>query len=226
MSQERPQPAEPFAFNEHEKLWNRISHDRFQALLDDEQTTIHKARLDTNSYGEFVFVTVNCPEEGKREIYTLYGCGYHEYRERWFTQEWFLYRSDPFPDTLHQQVSREEVHELLEQRLEEIAPYLGDQEGWKAEWYEDTEGHRSGMHEKNRPGWLALKARLADPDVVALVANDLSRLHRKGWRIGDLLDFVEQRGIRLVLADPRRHIDFSSPYGRMFAQLSAIFDEW
>jgi hypothetical protein len=28
------------------------------------------------------------------------------------------------------------------------------------------------------------------------------------------------------LADPRRHIDFSTPYGRMFAQLSAIFDEW
>lgn len=97
---------------------------------------------------------------------------------------------------------------------------------WVPEWYEDTDGHKSGMHEKNRPGWLALKTRLNDPDVVALVANDLARLHRKGWRIGDLLDFVEQRGIRLVLADPRRHIDFSSPYGRMFAQLSAIFDEW
>lgn len=62
--------------------------------------------------------------------------------------------------------------------------------------------------------------------MIALVANDLARLHRKGWRVGDLLDYVEQRGIRLVLADPRRHIDFSSPYGRMFAQLSAIFDEW
>jgi hypothetical protein len=76
------------------------------------------------------------------------------------------------------------------------------------------------MHEKNRPGWLALKARLGDPDVIALVANDLSRLHRKGWRVGDLLDFVEQHDIKLVLADPRRQIDFSTPYGRMFAQLS------
>jgi DNA invertase Pin-like site-specific DNA recombinase len=101
-----------------------------------------------------------------------------------------------------------------------------DAHGWTPEWYEDTEGHKSGMHEKNRPGWLALKARLGDPDVIALVANDLARLHRKGWRIGDLLDFVEQHEIKLVLADPRRQIDFSTPYGRMFAQLSAIFDEW
>lgn len=98
--------------------------------------------------------------------------------------------------------------------------------GWEMEWYEDVEGHRSGMFEKNRPGWLALKARLSDSDVIALVANDLARLHRKGWRIGDLLDFVDQHDIKLVLADPRRQIDFSTPYGRMFAQLSAIFDEW
>lgn len=33
-----------------------------------------------------------------------------------------------------------------------------EEHGYTAEWYEDTEGHRSGMHEKNRPGWLALKA--------------------------------------------------------------------
>ena len=82
------------------------------------------------------------------------------------------------------------------------------------------------MHEKNRPEWLRLKSRLGDPDVVALVANDLARLHRKGWRIGDLLDFVDQHGIKFVIADPERQMDFSTPQGRMFAQLSAIFDEW
>jgi DNA invertase Pin-like site-specific DNA recombinase len=98
--------------------------------------------------------------------------------------------------------------------------------GWQPEFYEDVEKHKSGMHEKNRPGWLALKARLDDPDIIALVSNDLSRLHRKGWRIGDLLDFVDQHGIKLVLADPNKQIDFSTPHGRMIAQLSAIFDEW
>jgi DNA invertase Pin-like site-specific DNA recombinase len=99
-------------------------------------------------------------------------------------------------------------------------------QGWKMEWYEDTDGHKSGMHENNRPGWLSLKARMTDPDIVAIVAYDLSRLHRRGWRIGDLLDFVERHTIRLVLADPNRSIDFSTPQGRLMAQLAAIFDEY
>lgn len=99
-------------------------------------------------------------------------------------------------------------------------------QGWTPEWYQDTDGHKSGTKETNRPGWLALKARLGDPDVVALVANDLSRLHRKGWRVGDLLDFVDQHDVKLVLAAPGKQMDFSTPQGRIFAQLSAIFDEW
>ncbi len=122
--------------------------------------------------------------------------------------------------------TRDETDQISPERQRSHIQAVCDANGWTPEWYEDTEGHRSGMFEKNRPGWLALKARLNDSDVIALVANDLARLHRKGWRIGDLLDFVEQHNIRLVLADPRRNIDFSSPYGRMFAQLSAIFDEW
>ena len=73
---------------------------------------------------------------------------------------------------------------------------------------------------------VGLKARLGDADVVALVANDLSRLHRKGWRVGDLLDFVDEHDVKLLLAAPGKQLDFSTPQGRIFAQLSAIFDEW
>ncbi len=101
-----------------------------------------------------------------------------------------------------------------------------EQHGWTPEWYEDVDGHKSGTRVKNRPGWLALKARMADLDVAAIVANDLSRLHRKGWRIGDLLDFVDQFDVNLVLAAPGKQMDFSTPQGRIIAQLSAIFDEW
>ncbi|TVR25366.1 MAG: recombinase family protein, partial [Anaerolineaceae bacterium] len=101
-----------------------------------------------------------------------------------------------------------------------------DEHGWIPEWHEDADGHKTATKEKNRPGWLALKKRLGDPDVVALVANDLSRLHRKGWRIGDLLDFVDEHDVKLVLAAPGKQMDFSTPQGRIFAQLSAIFDEW
>ncbi|MBK9123546.1 MAG: recombinase family protein [Chloroflexi bacterium] len=101
-----------------------------------------------------------------------------------------------------------------------------EQNGWTPEFYEDAEGHKSGTTEKNRPGWLALKSRLADPDIAALVANDLSRLHRKGWRIGDLLDFVDEHEVKLVLAAQGKQIDFSTPLGRLMVQVGALFDEW
>ena len=101
-----------------------------------------------------------------------------------------------------------------------------DANGWKSEWFIDAEGHKTGTKVSNRPGWLALENRLGDPDVVALVANDLSRLHRKGWRIGNLLDFADEHGVKLVLAAPGRQMDFSTPQGRALAQMSAIFDEW
>lgn len=101
-----------------------------------------------------------------------------------------------------------------------------DKNGWMPEWYEDVGGHRSGRSEKNRPAWLSLKQRLDDPDVVALVANDLSRLHRKGWRIGDLIEYVNERELHLMLAAPGREIDTTTMKGRMFLQFGAIVDEY
>src|SRR5690349_11103730 len=97
------------------------------------------------------------------------------------------------------------------ERQSENIQRVCERNGWIPEWYRDTDGHKSGRHEKNRPGWLALKARLGDPDIAALVANDLSRLHRKGWRVGDLIDYVEEHGVHLVLAAPGRELDMSSP---------------
>ncbi len=101
-----------------------------------------------------------------------------------------------------------------------------DKHGWIPEWYEDTEGHRSGTKEKNRPGWLALKERLGDPDVAGVVANDLARLHRKGWRVGSLLDYLDEHRVGLVLAAPGRDFDFTGPQGRMMIMLIAMMDEW
>jgi DNA invertase Pin-like site-specific DNA recombinase len=101
-----------------------------------------------------------------------------------------------------------------------------DRRGWIPEWYEDVDGHRSGQHEKNRPGWLALKSRLSDPDVVAIVANDLARLHRKGWRVGDLIDFADEHNVLLVMAAPGRNLDLSGPMGRMSVMIAALMDEY
>jgi DNA invertase Pin-like site-specific DNA recombinase len=101
-----------------------------------------------------------------------------------------------------------------------------ERRGWTPEWHEDVEGHKSGTKESNRPGWLALKARLGDPDVVAVVANDLSRLHRKGWRVGSLIDMLEQYGVGLVLAAPGRTLDLSGPAGKISTIMLALMDEY
>jgi DNA invertase Pin-like site-specific DNA recombinase len=127
---------------------------------------------------------------------------------------------------VRQSQTRDENDMDSPERQRENITLVCQQHGWTPEWYEDVDGHRSGTKVKNRPGWLSLKARLADPDVAALVANDLSRLHRKGWRVGDLLDFVEEHNVNLVLAAPGKQMDFATPQGRIVAQLSAIFDEW
>lgn len=98
---------------------------------------------------------------------------------------------------------------------------------WIPEWYEDVGGHKSARKEKNRPAWLALKSRIGDPDVVALVANDMARLHRKGWRVGDLVEYLDEHGVALALAAPGREmVDTSTPQGRMFLQFGAIIDEY
>lgn len=100
-----------------------------------------------------------------------------------------------------------------------------ERKGWIPEWYQDAKGHKSGRHVKNRPGWLALKERFDDPDVVALVANDLSRIHRKTWRIGRLMDLLDEKQIHLGMAAPNRQIDTSTPGGRMLITILAMQDE-
>lgn len=100
------------------------------------------------------------------------------------------------------------------------------EKGWTPEWYQDAEGHKSGTKEHNRPGWLALQERIGDPDVVAVVANDLARLHRKGWRVGRLIDMLEDHHIFLVLAAPGRELDLSRPQDRIAIQIIAMIDEW
>lgn len=101
-----------------------------------------------------------------------------------------------------------------------------DREGWTPVWFIDAEGHKSGRYESNRPEWLRLKQHLSDPGVIAVVANDLARLHRKAWRVGRLVDDeLEPHHIRLVLAAPGRDLDTSTPVGRMVLMLYAMNDE-
>lgn len=127
---------------------------------------------------------------------------------------------------IRQSVTRDENDTGSPERQRANITAVCEKNGWLPEWYEDAEGHRSGRDIKNRPGWLALSSRIEDPDVVALVANDLARLHRKGWRVGDMIEHLEHNGVALVLAAPGREVDTSTPQGKMFIQFTAMLDEY
>jgi DNA invertase Pin-like site-specific DNA recombinase len=81
--------------------------------------------------------------------------------------------------------------------------------GWIPEIKYNVDGHHSGTSEEKRPGWLEVKTRLLDPDVVALVGNDLSRLHRNMGNQSSLNQLLKKLGLKLVLAATNEVIDFS-----------------
>ncbi len=97
--------------------------------------------------------------------------------------------------------------------------------GWTPEWYEDAKGHKSATKEQNRPAWLALKARLTDPDVAAIVVNEQSRAMRNAWRAIKLFEDLPHYGVKLHLASIDRTIDISTPDGRMTAYFQAFMDD-
>lgn len=100
-----------------------------------------------------------------------------------------------------------------------------DRNGWIPEWYEDAKGHKSATKEENRPEWTALKTRLNDPDVAALVVNDQSRAMRNAWRAIKLFEELPSYGVKLHLAAVDRTIDISTPDGRMNAYFQAFLDD-
>lgn len=98
--------------------------------------------------------------------------------------------------------------------------------GYHVEWFIEEEGHRSGRDLSQRPEMTALLARLEQTGVRAVIANDMARLFRRGWRMGQLLEVLQQHGIKLILAAPGRELDLSTPEGKMIASFMAMVDEW
>jgi len=106
-------PYEVFGLTEKEALFWRVSQERFQAILEDEQTVIHQIKGSSNDFGEFLFVTTSRPGEKSRIAMTFYGLGYHDQRERWITDEWFWYQSEPYSKMMEQKIEKEGAKELL-----------------------------------------------------------------------------------------------------------------
>ena len=122
MRKERPETEQGFVFTEQEKLYDRISNKRFEELIQNPQTTVHAIELSSNEYGEFLFVnTSRYTQQGKSRI-TFWGLGYHDYRERWFLDEWRWYEAYPNEERDNQVLDKAEVQKVLQERVQEIKP--------------------------------------------------------------------------------------------------------
>lgn len=81
---------------------------------------------------------------------------------------------------------------------------------YKLEVYQDLD--RSGIKEQGREGWLKLKGRLGDPDVIGVIANSFDRLYRNVYEFLAFLNEIERWGKVLVTANG--FLDTSNPFGR------------
>lgn len=86
-------PQSCLSFTEREKLYDQVSHQRFLSILHQQDIEIHEVKEDTNSFGEFLFVTISCRNDQPRKLYTFYGLGYHDYREHWISEKWQWFES-------------------------------------------------------------------------------------------------------------------------------------
>lgn len=155
-------PYEQFGLTEKEALFWRVNKDRFQTLLEDEQTLIHRINESNNEFGEFLFVTTSRPGVKDRISMTFYGLGYHEHRERWITDEWFWYQSELYLELAGKQIPKEEAQKMILERRERIAPEVGqDSQTERGKFYEfladmtDEDGALAEMEDLDSIGiWI------------------------------------------------------------------------
>jgi hypothetical protein len=171
MSPAPKRPYEIFGLNKKEALSWCVDHDRFEEILNDDQTIIHEVKDSSNSFGEFLFVTTSRPGGEGRISMTFYGMGYHEYRERWITNEWFWYQASPYTNISKQNLDKEDAHQLLQERLESITPDIRP----------DTQTNRGKLFE--------MLADLTDEDGALAEMQDLE--HLADWLVDDSEDEPE-----------------------------------
>ena len=89
---------------------------------------------------------------------TFYGLGFHEYRERWISEEWFWYQAQENLVDIQSKMTIEEVAEQLKQRLADISPYLGQDTqteiGWMFEQLADLTDEDGALAEMQDLGLL------------------------------------------------------------------------
>ena len=96
----------------------------FEEIIKDAGTHIHTIKESSNSFGEFLFVTTSRLGAQDCIFMTFYGCGFHQYRERWLTDEWFWYQTSPYTELLRQQIPKEEAQRMIHEHNQNILPHI------------------------------------------------------------------------------------------------------
>jgi len=133
---QRLRPCEVFSLTAGEQLHYRVSDSRFQptglscgqTLVAHPDVVIHEITLDSNAFGEYLFVTVSREREGQRYAMTFYGLGYHQPRERWITDKWYWYENNPIDRVYRQTLNKPDAYCQIQARRLEIADHSTDAE--------------------------------------------------------------------------------------------------
>lgn len=117
-------PYEVFGLTEQETLNWWLSDERFKAILDHPETSVLAIERSSNDFGEFLFITTG-RRTGERAVFmTFYGLGYHGYREKWITDEWYWYQAYPHEMEEQDRIDKKEAGKQIAERLEDIRPHI------------------------------------------------------------------------------------------------------
>lgn len=105
---------------DNQALFEKIDEPTLYQILG--KSIIHSAIVDTNNYGEYLFITISID----KHAFTFYGLGFHEHREQWEVNHWNFYKGNYFSAYADLRISEIEASIAIETRKKEIRPYIAD----------------------------------------------------------------------------------------------------
>jgi hypothetical protein len=78
-------------FTEHELLWDKVTPERLEELINNKDYEVIDLSNSTNSFGEFQFITLR--KKSTNDFITFFGNGFHWARNRYITKYFDFYIS-------------------------------------------------------------------------------------------------------------------------------------
>lgn len=148
-----------FSFTERENLYDQVSHDRLMALMLQPDVDIHEVKEDSNSFGEYLFVTVSCRTEQPKRLLTFWGLGYHDHRERWIVDSWQWFESQRNINGVPMLDKDEAYAQIKEREAYVRANVTSSEQSPRAQLYEmlaDLTDEDGALSELEDLGWMFL----------------------------------------------------------------------